>query len=218
MLRRFRAALVALAVTLVTAGTARADEPSNETLVWAGVGMAIPTYFLGVTLHEGSHALSAKAFGAEIVGFSVLPGVRDGHFYFGYTRWRGELSRGERAFTLLAPKLTDALLLGGYSVLVGLDALPDNAWAQLVLVVLATGAWVDFTKDVISRNPGNDVVKVYNDYGRTTEWRRLPYRLLHASLCVASAFVLAEGYFTLFDRDADPAGAPVVIPLFAMPF
>ena len=49
-----RAAIVAL---LFLAHAARAN-PSNETLVLVGAGMALPTYVIGVSLHESSHALA----------------------------------------------------------------------------------------------------------------------------------------------------------------
>jgi len=61
-------ALRALVLVLVVlaAGTARA-EPSDRRLVLTGLALAPPTYLLGVSLHEGSHALAALLVGAGIV-------------------------------------------------------------------------------------------------------------------------------------------------------
>src|SRR5262245_47050215 len=105
--------------------------------------MALPAYVIGVAMHEGSHAVAAKLAGAEILEVSLLPSVRDGHFYFGYTRWRGQLSVPAKAWTLIAPKITNATIMTGYAFLVGFDALPGNDYGSLALTVFATAAWVD---------------------------------------------------------------------------
>lgn len=177
---------------------ALAEEAGTAELIGAGAAMAVPTYFLGVAWHEGTHALVARSFGAEIVELRLLPGTRDGHFYFGYTRWRGRLSRAETAFVLFAPKLTDLAILGGYTALWGAGALPDHDYGALALTVLATGAWVDFSKDIFSWNVANDLVKIHNLYGRRSEWRRLPYRLLHLGVSLAAAYVLYRSYDEIF--------------------
>ena len=49
----------------------------------------------------------------------------------------------------IAPKITDALLLGGFAALVLTVAWPNNRYAQLALTVFATGLWIDFSKDVL---------------------------------------------------------------------
>jgi hypothetical protein len=214
-------ALTAAIAVALTAGPARADDarPSTGRLVAAGAGMALPTYAIGVLTHEGSHALAAKLMGAELTELRLLPGrhPRTGKFYFGYVGTRGLTTRSQRARFLLAPKLTDALLLGGYAAITLGDHLPDSRYGQLALTVLATGFWVDFSKDVIAWWDHNDVVKVYSAYGATTELRRLPLRLLHAGLAVAGGYAIVRGYQSVFADDAAPTSA-AFLPLWSVQF
>jgi hypothetical protein len=198
---------------LARAAPARAEDPSDTELLLAGAGMALPTYVLGVMWHEGTHAAVAASFGAEILELRLYPSVYQGHFYFGLTRWTGFMSRGETAFTLVAPKLTDVVLLGSYSLLVAFDGLPENDYGSLALTVLATGAWVDFSKDLFSWNPTNDLMKVHHLYGHSSEWQRLPWRLLQASVSLAGAYVLALGYEDVFG-DETPVMMPVMTTIF----
>jgi hypothetical protein len=209
-----RAAAIAATVMWSLASTApnlaHADDADTEYLVLAGAAMAIPTYFLGVAWHEGTHALTAKAFGATITEVRLWPGMYKGHFYFGLTRWRGGLTHGETAFALFAPKLTDLVLLGGYVALLGFDALPENDYGALALTVFATGAWVDFSKDVVSWNPTNDLIKAHGLRGRTRECQRWPYRVLHLALSVGTGYVLYRGYTEVF---ASSDAQTVLVPL-----
>ena len=201
---------------MIAAGPAAAEErPETSHLVWAGLGMAIPTYFIGVVTHEGGHALAAKTVGAEVTELHLLPGVRHGKFYFGYVRVRGLESRAARTWFLLAPKVIDLAMLGSYAALVLTDSTPDNAYGGLALAVLATGFWVDFSKDIPAFWKHNDLVKVYDMHGATTELRRLPLRLLHAGLSAAAAYAIARGYQEVFDPDeaGEAAAAPLVVPL-----
>jgi hypothetical protein len=195
--------------------TARAERPPTDHLVLAGLGMAPPVYFLGVATHEGSHALMAKFFGAELVEFHVLPGFygRNKDFHFGYTLVRGLKNDTQRTWFWIAPKLTDLIMLGAYSSLVLTDTLPENRYAQLALATTATGFWVDFSKDVIAFWPSNDIVKAMNANGLENENSRLPIRLLHVSLSVASALVIWRGYEKVFADDEGSMTAPVLIPL-----
>jgi len=205
--------VVALAL-LVAAPAAGADQrPETDHLVWAGLGMAVPTYFIGVVAHEGSHALAAKLAGAELTELHLLPGVHHGHFYFGYVRTRGLVSRGARSFFLIAPKLVDLAVLGSYSAAVLSDHTPDNHYGRLALTVLATGFWVDFSKDIPAFWAHSDVVKLYDLIGATTELRRLPLRLVHLGLSAAAGTVLWIGYRDVFDDDEAPASAAFLVPL-----
>jgi hypothetical protein len=194
------------------------DDPPTSNLVWAGLGMAVPTYFLGVAVHEGSHALAARMIGADLLEFHVLPGVRHGRFYFGFVRIAGLESRGERLFFQIAPKLSDLALLGTYAALVFTDSTPHNAYGQLALAVLATGFWVDFSKDIPSWFAHSDIVKIYNMIGATTELRRLPLRLAHAGVSAAAAITLWRGYRQIFDREDAGPGAPLLVPLALLRF
>lgn len=198
---------LALVVFVAVPGLARADKPSDGALVGAGLGMAVPTYFLGVAVHEGSHALAAKMVGARVVDIDLLPHVHHGKFYFGRVMVVGLRSRARRNFFLMAPKLSDAVLLGGYSAALGLDVLPENRYGLLALTVVATGFWVDFTRDVFAFWDHNDTVKVYNSFGLDNEWKRLPPRLVHAGISIAAAFVIAEGYRRVFAEDSEGVAA-----------
>jgi hypothetical protein len=209
---RLLAIAVAAFALVMAAAPARADErPPTDHLVWAGLGFALPTYFVGVAAHEGSHALAAELAGAEVTELHLLPGVRHGHFYFGYVRTRGLASAGQRAFFLVAPKLVDLAVLGSYSAAVLTDTTPDNHYGRLALAVLATGFWVDFSKDIPAFWPHSDVVKLYDLAGATSELGRLPLRLVHLGLSAAAGAVLWIGYRDVFDDDADPAGDPALL-------
>ena len=73
-MRKLVFVFVMAAVVWATPTAAVADEkPSDRNLVLAGMAMALPTYFLELSVHEGSHALMAKAMGAELVAFSLVP-------------------------------------------------------------------------------------------------------------------------------------------------
>jgi hypothetical protein len=205
--------LAVTVMTLIAAPPAAADErPETDHLVWAGLGFAVPTYFLGVIAHEGSHALAAELAGGEVDELHLLPGVRHGHFYFGYVHTTGLTSTGQRTFFLVAPKLVDVTLLGSYAALVLTDTTPDNHYGRLALAVLATGFWVDFSKDIPAFWDHSDVVKLYNLNGATTELRRLPFRLVHLGLSVAAGAAIWIGYRDVFDEDATAEPA-LLLPL-----
>jgi hypothetical protein len=205
---------------LLIAGTARAD-PSDRTLVLTGLAMAPPTYLLGVSLHEGSHALAAKLVGASVDVLHLFPPGRDpstNTFRFGWTYVRGLESRGDKILFYIAPKLTDAALIGGFAALVFTDAWPHNRYGQLALTVLATGWWVDFSKDVVLFSTTNDVVKVF-DLWCMTGWRQLPARLVYAGAVVGLGLVVARGYERTFERPASAAAAqPPMLPVIATTF
>lgn len=211
--------VVALTIAAVVALRAPAHaDPSNERLVLTGLAMAPVDYVLGVTLHEGSHALAATLIGAEIDEVHLFPPGIDPHidkFRFGWVYVRGLRTRGERIFFYLAPKITDALFLSGYAALYLTDSLPSNKYGQLALLVGATGFWVDFAKDVVLTSPHNDVVKAFHAWCMRG-WKQVPARLVYAALDVAFAYSVARGYQKLFD---DATGeTTVTMPLMSASF
>ena len=211
-------AAVLLVLTLGFAPDARADDGDRDSgkLVLAGAAMAVPTYLLGVIWHEGTHALVARSLGAEVLELRLYPSVYRGHFYFGLTRWTSDLTCPEKAFTWIAPKLTDVLILGTYGLLLATDALPENDYGEMAFAVVATGAWVDLAKDVFTVNPGNDLMRVHALYGNTTEWQRLPWRLLQAGVSAAGAYLLVRGYQDIFeDEDGTTAPMPMIFQIAA---
>ena len=216
-------AAAALAVIAAAAPAARA-EPSDRALVLTGLALAPPTYLVGVSLHEGSHALAALLVGATVDTLHLFPPGRDpstGTFRFGWTYVRGLRSDGDRLVFYAAPKLTDAALLGGFAALAFTGAWPGNRYGQLALTVFATGLWVDFSKDVVLFAPTNDVVRAF-DLAGLTGWRELPARLAYAGMAVGLGLIVAHGYRRTFE--APPAAAPAaaamprIVPLAAIAF
>lgn len=205
-----RAALIVVGVLLLC-GTASAD-PSNERLFWTGAAMAPPTYLIGVTLHEGSHALAAEIVGANVDKVHLFPPGVDPmvhKFRFGWTYVSGLRTRGQRIFFYLAPKITDALFLAGYTALL-FTAFPDNKYGQLALTVGATGFWVDFSKDLVLFSPQNDVTKGLHGwcmYGI----KQLPARLVYGVAVAGFGYVVARGYQKTFTEQ--PTTSTMTMPL-----
>ncbi len=211
-MRWVAASMLCVALVAARPVRARADErPPAGHLVLAGAAMAVPTYALGVTIHEGTHALVAKAYGYPLVRVQLYPGVHHGHFYFGYVEYRGRMPVGKRTFFLLAPKFVDMAMMGGYAALVATDSLPSNHYGQLALAVLATGFWVDFSKDLLAPWRPHDVNMALDRNGIHGFWGKLPYWLLHAGLAAAGSIAIVRGYQRLFGiAQAQPA---VVLPV-----
>jgi hypothetical protein len=217
------AVTVAVIVIVALQAPARA-EPSDQRLVLTGLAMAPPTYVLGVALHEGSHALAAVLVGARVEKLHLFPPGRDPGsktFRFGWTYVRGLRTRRDRIAFYLAPKVTDAALLGGFAALVLTDAWPRNRYGQLALTVLATGLWIDFAKDVLLFSRTNDVVKVF-DLWCMKGWRQVPARLVYAGIIVGLGALVARGYRRTFDRAPSEPTAPsemtAVLPLLTTTF
>ena len=209
--------VVVIALVLAVAIPARA-EPSDRAVVITGLALAPADYLLGVTIHEGSHALMAKLVGAEVTKVHLFPPGIDPvvhKFRFGWTYVRGRMTKPERILFYIAPKITDGLLLGGFAALVFTDAWPSNRYAEVALTVFGTGLWVDFAKDVVLFNKHNDVSKVFHQwcmYG----WKQLPARLVYGGLAVGAGLIVAHAYVRTFD---DPAVAAArIVPVLGTRF
>jgi len=215
----------ALVVLCLVANVARA-EPTDRTLFYVGLGLAPPTYLLGVGLHEGSHALGAVLVGATVDDVHLFPPGRDpkaGRFRFGWTYVHGLKSKSDRIIFYLAPKVTDAVLMAGFGALVLTDAWPSNRYGQLALTVLATGLWIDFAKDVVLFHSGNDVVKAFNLWCMHG-WRQVPARLVYAAANVGFGYLVYRGYRRTFERTLDGndaaanATSALVVPILSSAF
>jgi len=204
----------ALVVLVVLAGAAAA-QPDNTRLVEVGLAMAPVDYLAGVALHEGSHALAAKLVGADVDSLHVFPPGIDPNakvFRFGWTYVHGLHTKADRITFLIAPKVTDTLLLGGFAALVFTSAWPSNKYGQLALTVAATGLWVDFAKDVVLFSPQNDVSKILNLWC-ITGWRQIPARILYGAMDVGLGYIVLRGYERLFDRND-----PMILPITRLTF
>ena len=209
-------AVLAVAALLAAPAGARADRaPADTRLVVVGLTLVAPTWFLGTVIHEGSHVVSAELVGGDTVSFRPWPGRdrRSGAWQFGLTRVRGLRTDGERLFFYMAPKLTDLVMLGGYVAMYETGAYPDGAYGQLVLTVLATGFWVDFTKDVFVFSPHNDLVKSMSIVGLDSEWERLPVRVGFAAASAGLGYLVLRGYDRMFALNDEPGATPLVLPL-----
>jgi hypothetical protein len=210
---------LAIAAALVAAAAPARAEPSDRTLVLTGLALAPPTYVLGVTLHEGSHALAATLVGAKVDQLHLFPPGIDpgtGTFRFGWTYVRGLRHRNAQIAFYVAPKLTDAALLGGFAALAFTGAWPANRYAQLALTVVATGLWVDFSKDLLLFSPTNDVVKIFHLWCMRG-WRQIPARLVYAGLVTGLGLIVARGYQRTFENRAlttDTVTLPVLTAAF----
>jgi hypothetical protein len=204
----------AIAILVALCASAHA-QPDNSTLVYVGIAMAPVDYVAGTALHEGSHALAAKLVGADVDELHVFPPGRDPHanvFRFGWTYVHGLHTKADRITFLIAPKITDAVLLGGFAALAFTSAWPSNKYGQLALTVVATGLWVDFAKDVVLFAPQNDVVKIF-DLWCFTGWRQIPARAVYAAMDVGFGYLVFHGYERLFDRND-----PMIVPLTRLTF
>jgi len=195
--------LLAGALAVALSSTPVAAEPSDTRLVVTGLAIAPPTYLLGVATHEGSHALAAKLVGADVTEMHLFPPGIDPHtktFRWGWTYVKG-LERGDRALFYAAPKITDLVLLGGIAGVVYTRAWPDNRYGSLVLTVLATGWWIDFSKDVVLFSSTNDVVRLF-DAWCMTGWQRVVARIAYGAVAASAAIVVEHAYERTFRRDA----------------
>lgn len=209
-------ATVAAAVALsATARSAAAEPPSDQRLVGVGLALALPTYGVGVLLHEGSHALAAELAGADVTVFRPWPGRdrKTGAFQLGLTRVVGLRGTPKRLAFYLSPKITDLALLGAYTAYYYSDAYPEGSYGQLVVTVLATGFWLDFAKDTVVFSRHNDLVKAMNLVGATDELRRLPIRLGFAAASVGLGYLVWRGHERLFASNDRAGAAPLVVPL-----
>ena len=72
-------------IVLALLARSAAAEPDNRDLFYAGLAMAPPTYLIGVTLHEGSHALAAELVGGDVTEVRLFPPGIDPKFSPGET-------------------------------------------------------------------------------------------------------------------------------------
>lgn len=151
---------------------ARADD-GGETLrskrLWHLAGL--PAWFFAWTsVHEGSHALMAKAYGYEVIGFYPYPVQYEGKYYYGLTAFNkcteghtitygdGQTAsceeNGGGAVIAIAPYLTDIAVFGTADLLLSTGAVdPDSVGGGLLYAGAMLIPWIDFTWNM--NIPGN---------------------------------------------------------------
>ena len=172
--------------------------PSALALLGVGAAVSPLVYLMGVAWHEGSHAGMATVFGGKVTGINILPSIYEGHLRFGQTNWQGNFNSTQTALVSIAPKFTDATILGSYALVLETGNMPANKWAQLGFTALAVGALVDFSKDMFATWDQADIPTFYRNAGITNT---APFRLLHAGLAGAGAFEVGRGMYKLFTPD-----------------
>jgi len=179
-------------------------EPSALELIEIGLALALPEYAYGICQHEGLHALLANLFGARVTTLKLLPSETDGHFRFGEVQWVGNLNPTQTTLIFLGPKFGDLLGLSAYAFLDLAGHLPSNKYAQLPLLVLATGLWVDLSMGIISLSNQNDMDRAYSLMGASNERAQFPYRLLHAAIAAGEGIPVLHGFLRLFGSEEPP--------------
>ncbi|MBI3556464.1 MAG: hypothetical protein HY074_09395 [Deltaproteobacteria bacterium] len=203
------------------------DDTGPLKIVALGSLMAIPTYVLGVTWHEGSHAVAAELMGGNVTEFSILPEHHpiDGHLTFGHTNYNSgkicgggtdgngvlqltyycPFSTGKDVFITVAPKITDLTLMGFYTALNETNHLPSNLYARIAMSSIAVGAWVDFSKDLLATSNYDDVNRVYKLLGQNPHDKTNPYALTYLGLTAISGAGVGRGVYKLLTRrEASP--------------
>jgi hypothetical protein len=179
--------------------------PSSALLLGTGVALSPLVYELAVLWHEGSHVTSVLLVGGNVVGFNPFPTEYQGHIRYGQTSWNGVAPGARTALVAISPKITDAMILGGYALTLETGSLPQNKWEQLALAALAVGALIDFGKDFAQSWAPGDIPMFYRNAGITNT---TPFRLLHLGLTGAAAVEVARGTKQLFTPEPTPVTPP----------
>lgn len=133
-------------------------------LLWL---LAYPLYqIIGTIRHEASHALVAWLQGADIVKFTILPGIHEnGRFYWGYVVWRGGQVNW---LTTAAPYLCDLLTFALFFALC-MTWVTSHRWLWLNAAILGMASpWLNslysYTSGLIwGRNDAEKLLKALPD-------------------------------------------------------
>lgn len=177
-------------------------------LTLVGIGLAPIEFFISTALHEGAHAVTAAANGAEITGYHPYPHKEEGMpWRLGDVHWKGTMTPGQRALTLAAPMILDTAVLGTYGALVLSNSLPENRYAKLAMFVFAAGHWVDIANHMIARNEHTDTQRLeryfQNEHNLSVTQSRLAVRGSQALVLAAGGFFLYKGFRQIFKGTAD---------------
>ena len=113
------------------------DKSHNNLLLLGATGLSLyPAFYLGIFLHEGSHALVAAGRGQKILDFAPYPHSMNGKSYFGrvrigYHSRSGTVERSrDDAWIASAPMILNTSLISGFTALKLSGNLPKNVWAR----------------------------------------------------------------------------------------
>lgn len=166
----------------------------NSTTLAISIGITLSAdYFLQLALHEGSHALATKYYGATIESISVLPSRDpiDNSWRLGYTEYSyksGSISNREHANILLAPIGTNLVILSMYSVLSVGNLWNHSDFNKLGISILAAGASIDLLKTAFDWRRTSDLRKAAN----LLDWNRDQIRAARMALGATSLICLGE--------------------------
>ncbi|HLE01098.1 MAG TPA: hypothetical protein VJB59_12615 [Bdellovibrionota bacterium] len=183
-------------------GRCQVNSPSALKLIGAAALIAPAEYFLTAALHEGSHVLAVKTFGGKVQNFEITPS-KDGEGYviFSKTEYTGDFSKAQLAITDIAPKISDILIVGSYAALQESESIPQNKYAQVAAAMVATGAWVDFSKDIIFVGSQNDLTKFMSRLGAQDGSERFSYKLGYGALALAGGLEIGKGWHRVFQKN-----------------
>lgn len=131
-----------------------------------GNAAALPAYILMMnTMHEGSHAMAAIAFGERVTDFYPLPGFHDlngqPHFYFSHmVRTHRIMTDDQNKLLLVSPLITDVALFVFSDSALSLGLGRGTPLASVLLFAGMAAPFVDFMVNVNGQSDGNDTVRV----------------------------------------------------------
>ncbi len=117
-------------------------ELDKENLAWA-VASLLPSALMHTFLHESSHAIAAKALGAEVTEFHVWDIFSIGQID---TKWDRRPSERQITMFLLAPQATNILLFSVTELLFASEAIsPRSRLAPILFIFGEFLPWLDIT-------------------------------------------------------------------------
>lgn len=173
------------------------DKSHNNLLILGATGLSLyPAFYLGIFLHEGSHALVAAGRGQKILDFTPYPHSMNGKSYFGrvrigYDARSGTVERSrDDAWIASAPMILNTSLISGFTALKLSGNLPKNVWARLGLTVLNTTQALDMLNHARLGIADGDSFKLSYSLAHLTNSR---VRNVHTTLNVGQYLVGGVG-------------------------
>lgn len=171
-------------------------------------GLALPGYLtLMTTHHEGSHALRAEYYGADVTSFKVIPRFerRNGDRYFLLGSVTYDHVEGFEAWQFqsvsIAPYFTDVMIFGAADLALSRAIDPASPLAPIVLIAGMVAPTVDVLVNFNVEGNANDVVKLAKG-SNTPHWA---WTLTADTLALVAAWrVYVHGREILFPDARSP--------------